>query len=501
MAPRFSVIVVAGDTASPALDSLAAQTSSDWEVCRTDRGDPDDLNEALANARGDFVAVLDGADTLAPSALAVIEQALSADPTIDFLYTDESLSVAGAEPETFLKPDWSPERLRSQHYTGQLAVFRRAVLDELGGFHCELAGAHDLALRVAERTRRIRHVPAVLCTRVANVPIDDVARRGRRRAVAEHLERLSIRATVEDGTLPGTVRVRRLLPNPPPRVSVVIPTAGIVRPVWGIERVLVETAVRSVVEVSDHPDVEVVVVADPQTPPAVTERLSSMGAKVIEGAGAFSYSRRCNQGVAASSGEHVVLLNDDILVEQPDWLTVQLGFFTEPDVGVVGARLLYADGTLQHAGVLLNEHPMHIYNGFAADEPGPFGLLQIDREVGAVTGACLATTRAVWDEMGGLSEDFAVAFNDVDFCLRVRASGRRVIWTPYATLYHFESQSRGHDVDQREIDLMFARWDDELRHDPYGNPSLEPRQGVWLSTEDARRWQALRRLARRLVSR
>ena len=474
------------------------QTYCDWEVCCAEGGDAASLNDALAQARGEFVAIMDRDDTLVPAALALIDRALAADPTIDFLYTDESLRSLGNEPDVFLKPDWSPERLRSQHYTGRLAVFRRSVLVELGGFRQDLAGAHhyDLALRVAERARRIHHVPHVLCVRaVADEP--DHGAPARRRAVAEHLERLNVRARVEDGTLPGTVRVRRTLPDPPPRASVVIPTAGVVRPVWGIERPLVETAVRSLVEVSDHPDLEVIVVADPSTPQEVTERLSSMGAMVLDGTGVFSYSRRCNQGVAASSGEHIVLLNDDILVEQPDWLTVLLGYFTEPDVGVVGARLLYADGTLQHGGVLLNEHPMHIFNGFAADEPGPFGLLQIDREVGAVTGACLATTRVVWDELGGLSEDFAVAFNDVDFCLRARASGRRVIWTPHATLYHFESQSRGHDVDQREIDLMFARWDDELRHDPYGNPNLAPRQGVWLSTDDACRWPALRRLARR----
>ena len=526
MAPRFSLLLAAVERtpAPPCLASITAQTFTDWELCvvpaadielpaalgedarirlggRAGGGVVDALDAALAMAGGDFVGVVGEDDRLAPAALEVVERSLLADPSIDVVYTDEAVAdVDGWTSGAWYKPDWSPERLRAQDYAGRLTLIRRSLVAAAGGFRREVAGAHehDLLLRATERARRVHHVPEVLYERgagaIAPAAGDDAARR---RAVGDHLDRVGIRGSVLGGSHPGTVRVRRDVPAR--SVSVVIPTGGVARPVWGVQRPLIERAVRSLVEATDHPDIQVVVVVDPVTPPAIVAMLATFGVTIIEGDGPFSYARRCNQGVAASSGEQVVLLNDDMLIEQPDWLTVLTGFLAEPDVGVVGARLLYADGTLQHAGVLLNEHPMHIFSGFAVDDAGPFGLLQVDREVGAVTGACLATPRRLWDELGGLCEDFAVAFNDIDYCLRVRAIGRRVVWTPHATLYHFESQSRGLDVDPREIDLMFARWDDELHHDPYGNPNLAPRQAVWLSADDAQGRRLLRRIARRLT--
>jgi GT2 family glycosyltransferase len=309
---------------------------------------------------------------------------------------------------------------------------------------------------------------------------------------------VGVAATVDHEETPGHFRVHRALPTPQPRVSVVVPTAGTARPVWGVTRPLVLGAVCSLLDVTEYPDLEVVVVVDPAAPPCVVTELERLDVTLVTAPGPFNYSRWCNHGVAASSGECVLLLNDDVLVEQPDWLNVMVGFFAEPDVGVVGARLLYADGTLQHGGILLNEQPLHIFHGFAGDDPGPFGLLQIDREVSAVTGACLATPRALWDELGGLPEEFAVAFNDLDYCLRVRRTGRRVIWTAHATLYHFESQTRRPDAAPHEIDLLYARWHDELHRDPYGNPNFAPRQAVWLPAERASLGAAIRTTWRRL---
>ncbi len=256
-------------------------------------------------------------------------------------------------------------------------------------------------------------------------------------------------------------------------------TAGACRPVWGVERPLVLDALRSLLEVTDYPSFEVVVVVDPATPEDVRYELDKVPVRLVEGMGPFNYSARCNAGVAASSGELVVLLNDDVLVEQPDWLDVMVGFFVEADVGAVGARLLYADGRLQHGGILLNAQPLHIFRGYPSDDAGPFALLQIDREVSAVTGACLATRRSLFDELGGLFEELAVAFNDLDYCLRLRKTGRRIIWTPHATLYHFESQTRPGDADQHEIDLLYERWGRVLFDDPYGNPNFAPKQAEW----------------------
>jgi len=452
-------------------------------------------NEAIASADGEFVALVEPSDHLDRRALVRIDDALRADPAIDVLYTDEDVADGdGTAVETFHKPDWSPERLRSQDYCGGLTVVRRSLLEQVGGLRdgFDSAQHHDVVLRVTEGARRIHHVPEVLYHRRRPTPQRGD---GHRRAVAEHVARVGIAADVEPlGN--GLVRVRRRRASPPPGVSVVIPTAGTVRPVWGVDRVLVLQTIRSLLDRTVFPDIEVVVVVDPVTPEDTRRALAALDVVVIDGVGPFNFSARCNQGVAASTGEVVALLNDDVLVEQPDWLDVMVGFLAETDVGVVGARLLFADGTLQHGGVLLNEQPLHIFHGFAGDDPGPFGLLQVDREVSVVTGACFVTPRHVWDELGGLPDDFAVAFNDLDYCLRARATGRRVIWTPHATLYHFESQTRLPYAEQHEIDLLYDRWTPELQHDPYGNPGFEPRQATWLPRDRPTLGTVARRAAR-----
>jgi GT2 family glycosyltransferase len=533
---RFSIVTPVHDPPlyllEACLASIAAQTFGDFELCLVDDGSASPAvraslrravaadhrvrlierpaaggivaasNDAVAMARGEFVALVDHDDRLDPRALALIDDALRTDPDIDYVYTDEDkLAGDGTVYDTFYKPDWSPERLRSQNYCTHLSVLRRALVEDVGRFRPGFDGSqdHDLILRVTERARRVHHVPEVLyhwCITPGSAAGDPdakpYAREAGRRAVAEHTERVGIPATVEHLATPGHYRVRRTRPKPAPSVSIVIPTVGTARPVWGVARPLVLGAVRSLLGVTEYPHVEVVVVLDPDTPAAVIDALGALDVRLVEGDGPFNYSARCNMGVAASSGELVVLLNDDTLVEQPDWLDVMLGFFHEPDVGVVGARLLYADGTLQHGGILLNTQPLHIFHGFAGDDPGVFGLLEIDREVSAVTGACLATPRALYDELGGLPEEFAVAFNDLDYCLRVRRTGRRIIWTPHATLYHFESQTRAPYAEQPEIDLVYRRWGDELVHDPYGNPHFAPKQAVWLPAERATTIAALR---------
>ncbi len=542
MTVRFSIVTPVHDPPlallRAMLASVRAQTCPDWELCLVDDGsaNPDvrrelraaaggdgrirlaerpraggivaASNDALALATGEFVVLVDHDDRLDPAALDTVAAALEADQEIDYVYTDEDKVAAdGTTYDTFYKPDWSPERLRSQNYCTHLSVLRRSLVHDVGAFRPGFDGSqdHDLILRVTERARRIHHVPEVLyhwCVTPGSAAADPhakpYAREAGRRAVQDQMDRLGIPASVTQLATPGHYRVRRRLPAPPPTVSVVMPTVGTRRRVWGVSRPLVLDAIDSLREVTATIRPEVIVVLDPATPPDVRDALAQRDVKPLEGAGPFNYSARCNQGVAASSGELVVLLNDDVRIEDPEWLEVMAGFFREPDVGIVGARLLYADGTLQHGGILLNEQPLHIFHGFGGDDPGPFGLLEIDREVSAVTGACLATRRALWDELGGLSEDFAVAFNDLDYCLRARATGRRVIWTAHATLYHFESQTRRPDADDHEIELLYERWTPELHHDPYGNPNFAPRQAMWVDRQRASGGHVLRSVWRRL---
>ncbi|MDG2232363.1 MAG: glycosyltransferase, partial [Ilumatobacter sp.] len=487
------------------LDELRSRAAGDPRIRLLERLEAGGIvvasNAALDLATGDFVVLVDHDDRIEPDALDLAAAALDADPTIDYLYTDEDkLSSDGTLYDTFLKPEWSPERLRSQNYCTHLSVLRRSLVDDVGGFRDGFDGSqdHDLILRVTERARSVHHIPAVLyhwCITPGSAAGDasakPYARKAGRRAVEDHLARLGVDASVEHCATPGYYRSRRQ-PTSWPTVSIVIPTVGTSRPVWGIERPLVLAAIQSVLAVSTYPRFEVIVVADPNTPIVVLDELVALDCMVVQGVDEFNFSARCNQGAASSTGDVLLFLNDDTLVEQPDWIETMVGFLTEPDVGVVGARLLYADGTLQHGGLLLNEQPLHIFHGFAGDDPGPFGLLEIDREVSGVTGACFLTPRAIFDELRGFSEEFRVAFNDLDYCLRVRGTGRRIIWSAHSTLFHFESQTRRPDADQHEIDLLYDRWGDELRSDPYGNPAFAPKQAVWLPASRATLWSALR---------
>lgn len=526
--PRFSICTPVHnppiELLRACLDSIVQQSCSNWELCLVDDGSSDDAvlaelrdrssseprivlversvaggivaasNDAIAQATGEFVVLVDHDDTIERDALAVISEALDADPTIDYLYTDEDkIAPDGTTFDTFLKPDWSPERLRSQNYCTHLSVLRRSVVDEVGGFRDGFDGSqdHDLILRVTERSRTVCHVPQVLYhwrispeSTAGNANAKPYAREAGRRAVAEQCQRLGIDARVEHLSTPGHFRVLRAVRDDVV-TSIVIPTVGTAKMVWGRIRPLVLDAVETVLATTDSARTEIIVVVDPHTPEAVVAALDLLDCTLVYAADEFNFSARCNLGVASSSGDAILFLNDDVRAEQVGWLDVMMGFLAESDVGVVGARLLYADGTLQHGGLLLNEQPLHIFRGFAGDDPGPFGLLEIDREVSAVTGACMLTPRAVFDEVGGLPEQFRIAFNDLDYCLRVRATGRRVIWAAHATLFHFESQSRRPDAEQHEIDLLYATWNDELHADPYGNVAFAPKQAVWLPAERA----------------
>ena len=489
--PVISVVVPA---AAPreAVESVRAQLYPHWEL-RVAEGGGDACaaaSAALRTAYGDFVALLRPGDVLPEHALYEVAAEIAERPDADLVYTDEDeLGPEGrANPE--FKPMWSPELLVAHDAIGGLAVYRRALLERIGGLRPELADAEhwDLALRATAATTpdRIKHVPAVLChrRRSPEVAVGPEAERQRRaagrRAVRDHLDAQGAAgASIEDApSAPGRFRVVHPLPDPAPLVSVIMPTRD--------RAALLGRACAGVLGATAWPSLELLIVDNGSTEPDALALLSRLEAedarvRVLRNPGPFNYSRLNNEAAREAKGEVLVLLNNDIEVVDPGWLEALVRHALRRDVGAVGAKLLYPDGRVQHAGVVMGpagavEHTHRLAEGGA---PGYLGQIALTRALSAVTGACLAVRRAVYEEAGGLDEALAVAFNDIDLCLRVADFGYRVVWTPDAVLTHVESASRGYEAEDparlarasAEWAFMRRRWGRLLDEDPYHNPN------------------------------
>jgi O-antigen biosynthesis protein len=450
--------------------------------------------EALATATGDFIVLLDHDDVLDSEALATVADHIAAHPDADVIYSDHDLlRPDGRLASPVYKPDFSLERLRNHNYITHLVVVRRSRLEAVGGFRAGTDGAqdHDLLLRLAEVAAPFHHVPRILLhwrQSPASVALDtsnkpDATKR--QCAVVEaHLTRIGIQSSVVPGAYPGLVHIRRSLPASQPRVSVVIPTNGARGRVWGCERIFVHEAVRSLLAPGELGyDLEFVVVVDTGTDPLVErglEAIAGTALRIVPYTKAFNFADKINVGVAASSGDFVLALNDDTELIEPGSVAAMIGLAQQPDVGLVGAKLLFEDGTLQHGGHVYNDMISHALLGWPGDHPGPHRLLAVERECSGVTAAAALLRRDVFDEVGGMSTDFAVNYNDVDFSLAVGAAGYRNLWTPHASWFHFEQQSGEHPIDPAEIALVQRRWGDALLDDPFYNSNLAPGRCDWL---------------------
>jgi GT2 family glycosyltransferase len=520
-APRFSIVTPVYDTPAPILwamlESVLTQTFGDWELCLVDdrssephvrqmleeaqRKDPRvrlrlreenggivaASNDALEMAQGEFVALLDHDDELHPDALAHVHEALLANPEADYVYTDEDkIDEAGHHLGPFFKPDWSPERMRTQMYTCHLSVMRRSLVEAVGGFDAEFEGSQDwdLILKVTERARAVLHVPRILYhwrTIEASVAGGGAeakpwAFEAGTRAVQAHCERIGMQARAErDLEHPGVYRLEPTL-SEQPLVSIVIPTRGSTREVRYEQTMLVEHCVRSIVERSTYENYEIVVVADTATPPGVLESLEEIAGErltVVPWDRPFSFSAKINLGAVRSRGEHLLLLNDDMEVVTPSWIERMVMYSSLPEVGAVGGKLLWEDGRLQHVVVRFSGGlPGHLYRGFGGDFTGYANDVLVAQNALAVTGACLMTRRDLFEELGGLSSVLPVNYNDIDYCLKVHSSGRRVVYDPGLVLYHFESSSRETDVHEWEKERLTDRWLPHTMVDPFSNPNL-----------------------------
>ena len=446
-------------------------------------------NIAAEMATGEFIAMLDNDDTLAPDALLEIARALFTDETIDVLYTDEDkIDEDDRLIDTYYKPDFSPEHLESVMYVLHMLIVRKRLFLKIGGFRDEYTGAqdYDLMLRLSRETTRIHHITRALYhwralpgSAAAVVDAKPYALRAGFRALEDHVaQRHGKHAWVEDGLLPGTFRVRRHLLGKP-RVSLLILTNNGALDLPGRARFqMVDNLVDSILRRTAYRNFEVVVVDNSKLSRAQITRFASLGVRVENYTGRvipFNYAAKANFALRVCRTEHLVMLNDDMEVINEDWLSSLIELSQEPEIGVVGGRLLHADGSIQHVGCVIgvNGGSAHVYHSFPNTHIGYNGFTHLIRNYSAVTGACFATRKSVVGQVGGFDESFAVDFNDTDLCLRIIESGYRVAYTPYCQLFHFEgasAQRTKQNVDEHR--RFVARWARYMENDPYFNPNF-----------------------------
>ncbi|MFN0061421.1 MAG: glycosyltransferase family 2 protein [Myxococcaceae bacterium] len=522
--PLISVVMPTWNTPENclrrALDSVRAQLYPNWELCIADDAssaphvrrildgyaalDPrikvafrplnghigKASNTALELVQGTYVACLDHDDELAAHALYMVAEEINAHPDAVVLYSDEDkLDGRGRRTEPHFKPDWSPHLLLNQNYACHLTVVRTDWIRAARGFREGYDGSqdHDLLLRCTAglAPERIRHIPHVLYhwrsmpgSTAADVSEKPYIQEAGVRAVSDHLQRAGLSASVQNGPFRGTYRVHYPLPNPAPLVSILIPTRD------GYS--LLKRCVESIRLLTDYPRYEILIIDNQTREPRALEYLAELReagvARVLAFDAPFNFAAINNVAAGEARGEVLCLLNNDVEVINEQWLTELVSRAVLGGVGAVGAKLYYANDSVQHAGVVagLGGVAGHFYKHAHREAFGEFGRLVVDRNVSAVTAACLVVRKAIYQEVGGMNErDLAVAFNDVDFCFRILEAGYKNLWTPYAELYHHESLTRGAEDTpekkarfEKESNHMQQRWSGLIAKDPYFNPNL-----------------------------
>lgn len=444
-------------------------------------------NSALQLVEGEFVALLDHDDELAEHALYLVAEELNCYPGADLIYSDEDkLNLKGQRVSPHLKPDWNPDLFYSYNIVSHLGVYRTSLVKELGGFRQGYEGSqdYDLALRVVERipVDHIRHIPYVLyhwrevpgsVARAVGSSADEAARK----ALASHLQRKQIDATVEKGF--GCFhRVIYPLPRVMPLVSVIIATRDRVD--------LLRHAVEGVLHRTHYQPLELILMDNQSKEPATLDYFrqiqSDSRVRLSQHDTSFNFSAICNAAAKLARGEIIAFINNDVEIISSEWLAEMVSHALRPEIGAVGAKLYYPNDIIQHAGVIIGLGGIagHAHRNLPRKAAGYYARAQVIQNYSAVTGACLVLRRSVYDEVGGLNEmDLPIAYNDVDLCLRIQEKGYRILWTPYAELYHLESASRGADTDLerlgrfiKEQEFMKSKWKERLAYDPYYSRSL-----------------------------
>ena len=490
---NWRLTLVGSENASP--DTLAAAEAVASVCERTtylpgaSRSLTAQLNQAIAESNADWFAILQPGVRLSLDALARARMAIAGAPEAQVLYTDHDYldTASGARWNPFLKPDWSPDLYLAMDYLGPLMLLRRQPVIDVGGLRegMDEAAIRDLILRLTDDSAGVIHVPGILATELRPAPSRDEPWHltawtdADRQAVNDALARRRSRANVAEGLHPGVWRVRYDVQDAP-GVTAVIPTGG--------KLSLLRPCLDDLLKKTDYPNFEILLVDNSQGEDvanlvAELSQHHSNVRRIVDDRKPFNYSALINASIPHVENPLILMLNDDITVIEPDWLAAMVEHAQRPEVGIVGAKLLYPDDTIQHAGVILGPFggSVHVFKRLPGQEPGYFDLPDAVRNYSAVTFACALIDRAVFDEIGGLdAENLPVAFNDTDFCLRAREAGFEIVYTPHAALYHHESVTKTVIAHPSEIGYLRERWAGVIAHDPYYNPHLT-RQG-----EDAR---------------
>ncbi|MGD8177145.1 glycosyltransferase family 2 protein [Marinimicrobium sp. ARAG 43.8] len=447
-------------------------------------------NSGLEVAKGEYIGLLDHDDALAPHALLRVIQALNANPSLKLVYSDEDkLSASGQRSSPHFKPDWNPDLLLSQNYICHFTVLMADLVRQVGGFRLGTEGSqdHDLLLRCLPHlaSETVEHIPDVLYhwrmipgSTAANASGKDYTSDAGLNAVNHCLQSLCPEAKAELGQLPNTYRVRWPVPDPEPKVSLLVPTRD------GVE--ILKPCVQAVLDKTEYSNYEILILDNQSSCPQTLNYLESIEkdprVSVHRWNHPFNFSAINNFGASVARGELIGLLNNDVEPINGEWLTEMVRHASRPDIGCVGAKLYYPDNRIQHAGVILGIGGVagHSHKYFPRESHGYHTRLRLIQNLSAVTAACLLVRRSVYEQVGGLEEQgLAVAFNDIDFCLKVREAGYRNLWTPYAEAYHHESVSRGaEDTPEKqrrfakEVAFMKNKWGEALNYDPAYNPHL-----------------------------
>ena len=521
--PKISIIVPAYKTPEAFLrqlmDSLLAQTYANWELCianaspedasmeyvlkeyakkdsrilwkklEENKGIAENTNEAFAMATGEFAGLLDHDDLLAPNALYEVAKALETEPDIDVLYTDED-KVRGDEVlehfQPHLKPDFNIDLLRSNNYICHFFVVRKSLLEKTGGFRREYDGAqdYDFIFRCTQAAGKIHHIPEILyhwrthqSSTADNPESKHYALEAGKRAIEENLRQNGLIGEVSHTKDYGFYRVKYPVQGEP-LVSIIIPNKD--------AKEDLEKCIQSILEKSSYTNYEILIVENNSTGEEIfsyyKELSENSRIRLLRWKREFNYSAINNYGAKKAKGDYLLFLNNDTEVISPDWIEEMLGFCQRPDTGIVGARLYFGNNTVQHAGTVIGIGGIagHMFTDMPRERSGYMHKAAIIQDLSAVTAACMMVKRQVFDEVQGFEEQLSVAFNDVDFCLRVREKQYLVVYDPYVELYHYESKSRGAEDSkekvrrfQSEIEFMRCRWETLLKKgDPYYNKNL-----------------------------